>query len=73
VAAYSHYKNLSHGSHALHCRIRNSNSVAARFGSLVVKALYYKPESRGSLPDDVIFLNLPNPSSRSRPWGLLLL
>jgi hypothetical protein len=27
----------------------------------------------GSIPDDVIFLNLPNPSGRTRPWGLLSL
>jgi hypothetical protein len=25
----------------------------------------------GSIPDEVIFLNLPNPSARTRPWGLL--
>jgi hypothetical protein len=25
------------------------------------------------LPDEVNFLNLPNPSSRTRPWGLLSL
>jgi hypothetical protein len=23
----------------------------------------------GSIPDEVIFLNLPNPSDRTRPWG----
>jgi hypothetical protein len=39
-------------------------------GSVVVKALCYKPEGcqfdtwRGK------FLNLPNPSGRTRPWGL---
>jgi pilus assembly protein TadC len=27
----------------------------------------------GSIPDGVIFLNLPNPSGRTRPWGLLSL
>jgi hypothetical protein len=27
----------------------------------------------GSIPDEVIFLNLPNPSGRTRPWGLLSL
>jgi hypothetical protein len=27
----------------------------------------------GSIPDYVIFLNLLNPSSRTRPWGLLSL
>jgi hypothetical protein len=25
----------------------------------------------GSIPDYVNFLNLPNPSGRTRPWGLL--
>jgi hypothetical protein len=38
--------------------------------SVVDKALYYKAEGRG-LPDEVIFLNLPNPSGRTMPWGLL--
>jgi hypothetical protein len=27
----------------------------------------------GSIPDEVNFFNLPNPSSRTRPWGLLSL
>jgi hypothetical protein len=27
----------------------------------------------GSIPDEVIFLNLANPSGRNRPWGLLSL
>jgi hypothetical protein len=27
----------------------------------------------GSIPDEVIFLNLPNPSGRTRPWDLLSL
>jgi hypothetical protein len=27
----------------------------------------------GSISDEVICLNLPNPSSRTRPWGLLSL
>jgi hypothetical protein len=26
-----------------------------------------------SIPNEVIFLNLPNPSVRTRPWGLLSL
>jgi hypothetical protein len=41
--------------------------------SLVVKALGYKPEDRGveTLWDE--FLNVPNPSGRTRPWGLLSL
>jgi hypothetical protein len=42
-------------------------------GSVVVKALCYKPEGRGfdSQWDEI--LNLPNPSGRTRPWGLLSL
>jgi hypothetical protein len=39
-------------------------------GSVVLKALCYKLEA-GSIPDEVIFLNLPNPSGHTRPWGLL--
>jgi hypothetical protein len=27
----------------------------------------------GSILDEVIFLNLSNPSGRTRPWGLLIL
>jgi hypothetical protein len=39
----------------------------------LVEALCYKPE--GSVPDEVniFFPNLRNPSSRTRPWGLLSL
>jgi hypothetical protein len=46
--------------------------IGAR-GSVVVKALSYKPEDRGfdTLWGD--FLNLQNPSGRTRPWGLLSL
>jgi hypothetical protein len=36
-----------------------------------VKALCYKPEGRGF--DEMIFLNLPNPSGCTRHWGLLSL
>jgi hypothetical protein len=42
--------------------------VGAR-GSVVIKELRYKPEGRGF--DLGEFLNLPNPSGRTRPWGLL--
>jgi hypothetical protein len=42
-------------------------------GSLVVKALCYKPECRGFDTRWCGFLNLPNPSGRTRPWGLLSL
>jgi hypothetical protein len=37
-------------------------------GSLMVKALSYKPETRWGET-----LNLPNPSGRPRAWGLLSL
>jgi hypothetical protein len=40
-------------------------------GSVVVKALYYKPEGRGFDTRWGDFLNLLNPYSRTRPWGLL--
>jgi hypothetical protein len=49
------------------------NYLSAR-GSVVVKALCYKPEGRGFEPHDVnTFFNLPNPSSRTRPWVSLSL
>jgi hypothetical protein len=40
---------------------------------LVVKALCYKPEGRGFDTQLIFFFNLPNPSGRTRPWGLLCL
>jgi hypothetical protein len=42
-------------------------------GSVVVKALCYKPEGRGFDSRLGEFLNLPNHSGRTRPWGLLSL
>jgi hypothetical protein len=43
-------------------------------GSIVVKALCYKPEGRGlDTRWGDFFLNLPTPSGRTRPWGLLSL
>jgi hypothetical protein len=39
--------------------------------SLVVKALGYKPEGCGLETQWGEILNLPNPSGRTRPWGLL--
>jgi hypothetical protein len=42
-------------------------------GSVVVKALCYKPKGRGFDSRRGEFLNLPNPSGRTRPWGLLSL
>jgi hypothetical protein len=47
-------------------------SLAAR-GRVVVKALCYKPEGRGLDTRLGEFLNLPNPSGRTRPRGLLSL
>jgi hypothetical protein len=41
--------------------------------SVVVKVLCYKPEGRGFDTRWGDFLNLPNPSCRTRPWGLLSL
>jgi hypothetical protein len=41
-------------------------------GSLVVKALGYKPEGRRfERRWGEIFKNVPNPSGRTRPWSLL--
>jgi hypothetical protein len=44
-------------------------------GSVVVKALCCKPEGRGfeTRLGECISFNLPNPSGRTRPWGLLSL
>jgi hypothetical protein len=42
-------------------------------GSVVVKALCFKPEGSGFNTRWGKFLNLPNPSDRIRPWGLLSL
>jgi hypothetical protein len=42
-------------------------------GSVVVKALRYKPEGRGFDTRGGEFLNLPNISGRTRPGGLLSL
>jgi hypothetical protein len=42
-------------------------------GSVVVKAQCYKPEGRGFDIRWGEFFNLPNPSGRTRPWGLLSL
>jgi hypothetical protein len=50
----------------------NSLGSGAR-GSVVVKALCYKPEGRGFDTRWGEFLNLPNPSGRTRHWGLLSL
>jgi hypothetical protein len=40
---------------------------------IVFKALCYKPEGRGFDTRWGEFLNLPNPSGSTRPWGLLSL
>jgi hypothetical protein len=42
-------------------------------GSVVVKALCYKPEGRGFDTRWGEFSNLPNHSGRTKPWGLLSL
>jgi hypothetical protein len=42
-------------------------------GSLVVKELGYKLEVRGFETRLHEILNLPTPSGRTRPWGLLSL
>jgi hypothetical protein len=45
--------------------------MAGARGSLVVKELCYKQEGHGFDARWGDFLNLPNPSSRTRPWGFL--
>jgi hypothetical protein len=52
--------------------ITSASNRGAR-GSVVVKALCYKPEGRGFDSRWGEFLNLANASGRSRPWGLLSL
>jgi hypothetical protein len=42
-------------------------------GSLMVKALGYKPEGRGFETRSGDIFNLPNPSGRTRPWDSLSL
>jgi hypothetical protein len=42
-------------------------------GSVVVRAICYKSEGRGFDTQRGEFLNLPNPSCCTRPWGLLSL
>jgi hypothetical protein len=42
-------------------------------GSVVIKTLCYKPEGRGFDTRLGDFLNVPNPSGRTRPWGSLSL
>jgi hypothetical protein len=49
------------------------STVSGARGSVVVKALCYKLEGRGFDSRWGEFLNLPNPSGRTRPWGLLSL
>jgi hypothetical protein len=48
-------------------------SFKAARGGVVVKALCYKPEGRGFETLWGEFLNLPNPSGRTKPWGSLSL
>jgi hypothetical protein len=40
-------------------------------GIVAVKALCYNPERRGFETRSDKFVNLPNPSGLSIPWGLL--
>jgi hypothetical protein len=49
----------------------HSSSLNAR--QRMIKELYYKPEGRGfeTQWDEWFFFNLPNPSCRTRSWGLL--
>jgi hypothetical protein len=49
------------------------NSLEGARGSLVVKALGYKPGGRGFETHRGEILNSPDPSGRTRPWGSLSL
>jgi hypothetical protein len=55
----------------INCLLAVHNEKAR--GSLVVKALGYKLEGCGFETRWGEILNLPNPSGRIRPWGLLSL
>jgi hypothetical protein len=55
------------------CPVFNIRFEYGARGSVVVKALCYKPEGRGFDTRRSDFLNLPNPSGRTKPWGLLSL
>jgi hypothetical protein len=47
--------------------------VGGARGRIAFKALGYKPEDRGFETQFGEFFNLPNPSGRNKPWGLLSL
>jgi hypothetical protein len=55
------------------CIWKDSFSRNAAWGSVMVVALRTSGKVAGSRPDEVEFLKLPNPSSRTRPWGLFSL
>jgi hypothetical protein len=59
--------------HISHLRIFWSTVLEGVRSSVVVKALCCKPEGRGFVTRWGEFLNLLNPSGRTRPWGLLSL
>jgi hypothetical protein len=54
-------------------QINAVHTTLSACGSVVVKALCYKPEGRGIDTRWGDFLNVPNPSYRTWPWGLLSL
>jgi hypothetical protein len=60
------------GSYGLYLIYLTGALLGAR-RSLVVKALGYKKEGRGFETLWGKILKLPNPSGRTRPWGLLSL
>jgi hypothetical protein len=51
--------------------IANQINISFVYESIVVKHYATNRKITGLIPDAVIFLNLPNPSGRTRPWGLL--
>jgi hypothetical protein len=52
---------------------QSDSTIPGARGSVVIKALDYKPEGRGFKTLRGEILHLPNPSSCTRPWGLLSL
>jgi hypothetical protein len=57
----------------LNCFLLVNYVLLGAGGTLVVKALGYKPEGHGFESRWGEILNLPNPSGHTRPWGLLSL
>jgi hypothetical protein len=53
--------------------LKKRETADDQLGREGVEADFIVRKVAGSIPDEVIFLNLPNLSGRTRPWGLLSL